>query len=126
MKKIEIRINKDSFTAAVTQAVKEMEGMSSGWGKPIFLDDDGACTVGNIISQGTWQPGSTELCRVMAWSVEEVNGEEFQDAEDRAHAVEYYLDEFIGQGYREKAEETILGMNYITPDGGVQHFPEWV
>ena len=102
MEREEIKINRASLQEAIREAVVKASNCSmSGWGVAIYVDPEGNCSSGSLISQSTStrDPDLFELHRVRAgWDEEEDSD---SDIEEMVFYVEErILDEIEGNSFK--------------------------
>lgn len=68
-----LKINKKELRKAIEEQIKIAADFEwqSGWRLPIFFDEENGITKGGWCSQGTWQPGTTEIVSITPWSINE-------------------------------------------------------
>ena len=67
-----ITINRDELIEILASCFKKTLNMEmSGFGIPIYLNNDGSVEAGGFLSDNSWQPGAIEIYRVRRWESNE-------------------------------------------------------
>jgi len=91
-----IKISKSKVQEALEIALKNTRNHPmSGWGIPIYIEDDGRITAGNIISQNIWQPDALEIYRVPVWESDADDNDKDAIDEEIYEMIEHILDEMV-------------------------------
>lgn len=114
MTKQKIQIKESDLRETLEKALKLAEGhpgnLTSGWGYPVYANEDGSLHIGGMISDNSWQPDEVEVVRVKNWNVTDHEEEDFSEDFTREDAVDFYVNDILIDHYIVKVESYLEDM----------------
>jgi hypothetical protein len=112
------RINYKELKNALHKAFECAYNSSlTSWRLPVFVGDNGKIIVGDWMSQGSYQPGATELYSVKSWTMDDSwhnsEGEQVEEEELSEQEIQDNIDDVIGYRVDEAMQEIEENNNEI-------------
>jgi len=111
MTKQTIKIDESSLRKKIEEALKLAEGhpgdFTSGWGYPIYVNENGSLHIGGMLNNSSWQPDAIEVVRVNNWNVEDDNDTEYDEDWTREDEVDAAISNYLVDYYVNKVEWNI-------------------